>query len=99
MPKKKRKRKPKILQVRIQALSVPARMKPKAYLRALLRAINTGELPEGVEVELHWRNPATKHGKTKNWRSDEFTDAIAESSPGFAGVVRRSIQKRLLGLR
>lgn len=101
MPKKKaKKRKRKNpLQVRIQLVNKPVRMKPKTYLRTLLQAISTGEMPDGLEVELHWRNPATRQGRTKNWQSDEFTNAISESSAGFAGVVRRSIERKLIQLR
>lgn len=83
------------LQVRIQARSVPKGMSPKQYLRALLRATSGAELPRGVEVELHWRNPKTKNGKTKIWRHEEFEDAIAGSSLGFVNVVRRAIMRRL----
>lgn len=88
-------KRPNVLQVRIQALKVPARMSKETYLRGLLKAIDTGVLPRGVEVELHWRNPNTITGRTKNWQSDDFNQAIADSSAGFSGVVRRAIEQQI----
>lgn len=84
------------LQIRIEAISVPRGTKPRAYLSNLIRAIDGGyDLPRGYEVRLHWRNPNTMDGKTKNWRSDDFVDAIADSRPGFNDIVRNAIVKRL----
>lgn len=83
------------LQIRIQALHVPKGMAPGVYLRSLLRAMDTGALPRGVDVELHWRNPETRHGRSKEWQSDSFLGAIADSSAGFSMILRRMLQRRL----
>ncbi len=95
MMKAKRRKNP--LQIRIQVLRVPARMSPRQYVRLLLRALDTGDLPRGVKVELWWRNPATRHGATREWQSGEFTEVISESSPGFSTVVRRTLHRKLMG--
>lgn len=94
MPRKDNSKNP--LEIRIEAISVPRRMTPEKYLKALLKTTRTGaDLPRGLEVEIHWRNPNTKKGNTKHWRSDEFQDALSESTPGFRGVVYESILKQL----
>lgn len=90
------------LQIRIEALSIPARMRqrPDLYLKSLLNHVRRGEdLPRGMEVAIHWRNPRTKHGLTKRWREDDFESAIADSSAGFRMIVEQSILKKLRGLR
>lgn len=71
-------------------------MTPKNYLRALLRAIDLGEMPRGLDVELYWRNPETVNGRSLRWQSGEFTEVIQDSSAGFGSIVRRAIQRRLL---
>lgn len=87
------------LQLRIQVISVPKKMTPEQYLRSLLRSLETGTLPRGVNVELHWRNPATQYGRTKNWQSDEFLTAMSESSEGFTTAVHDMIVRKLNQIR
>lgn len=97
---KRRKRKPNILQVRIEALSVPARMKPETYLKTLLNVLGgRQEMPENLDVELHWRNPNTRQGRTKQWQSGEYTEVLTDSSSGFSSVVRRAIEGQLKKVR
>lgn len=95
MPRKDNSNNP--LQIRIQARSVPASYagNPKKYLKALLNFIRHGEeLPRGLVVDLHWRNPASK-GVSGDWRFDDFEDAISESNSGFVTTVENSLIKRL----
>lgn len=87
------------LQLRLQAVSIPKGVTPERYLKGLLRATVTGELPRNWEVLIHWRNPATAHGRTKNWQSSEFTEALGDSSAGFTSTVRLMIQQKLMELR
>jgi len=88
------------LNLRIRAVTVPKNMTPDKFLRSLLAVIDDGaDMPRGVEVELHWRNPATKHGKSRNWDSGEFIEVITDSSPGFQTAVRRMIFKKLAQFR
>lgn len=83
------------LQIRVEALSVPKGTTARVYLSRLIRAIDTGEdLPRGWQVLLHWRNPRSG-GKTRNWRNDDFVDAVADSRPGFNGIVRRALVAQL----
>jgi hypothetical protein len=42
-------------------------------------------------VELSWRNPTTKKGRSKDWQTGEFGDVISDSREGFATVVQRAI--------
>lgn len=94
MPRKDNSKNP--LEIRIEAISVPRRMTPEKYLKALLKTAKTGApLPRGLEVDIHWRNPKTKKGKTKHWREDDFQEALLESSAGFRGVVYQSILRQL----
>jgi hypothetical protein len=72
-------------------------MNPKTYLRSLLDGMQSGELPRGVKVELYWRNPETHSGRSKNWQSDDFLNAIAESNGGFASALERVINRKLAG--
>ncbi len=90
-----RKRKQPRLDLRIQAIAKPRRMSPEQYLKALKKATVTGELPRGLEVELHWRNPDTMSGRSKNWQSDDFLGALESSTDGFRAIVRAMIERRL----
>lgn len=84
----------------MQAVSLPRRVKPEAYLRALIRSVDTGEsLPRGWEVQIHWRNPATRSGRTRYWQDDEFAGAVADSSAGFNTLLRRMLVRRLYKAR
>lgn len=68
----------------------------KRYLQTLIRAIDSGEeLPRNWEVDLYWRNPKTRHGATKRWRSDDFMSAIMESRSGFVDIVRGALVRKL----
>lgn len=80
------------LQIKIDVVSLPRRVKPETFHKRLLAAIDSGEdLPRGWNVQISWRNPATKNGRTKNWQTDEFTDALSNSSAGFRNVAKRAI--------
>lgn len=88
-------KKPNRLEIRLQAKAKPPRMSAERYLRELYRATFTGELPRGLEVDLHWRNPDTVSGRSRNWQSDTFEGALESSSDGFREIVRRMIERRL----
>lgn len=85
------------IDIRVQALSVPDTMLRDDYFRALLRGMATGTYPRGLEVELHWRNPETKHGRSREWQSGEFSEVVADSSEGFSTVLRSMLRRRLYG--
>ena len=93
MPRKKRKQ--SRIELRIQAVKRPKRMKPTTFYAALLRAMDSGEMPRGIDVQLHWRNPETISGRSREWQSDEFMTALEDSSEGFSTLVRRAIQRQL----
>ncbi len=92
-----RKRRNAPLDLRIRALRVPRTMSPDTYLRSLLRGMESGDLPRGLDVELYWRNPETRSGRSKNWQSGAFLDVVADSSEGFSTLLRRVLQRRLHG--
>ncbi len=84
------------LQIRVEAISIPKRIKPLVYMRELIHAVDTGEdLPRGWSVDIHWRNPATRSGRTRHWQSDEFSGAVADSSAGFRTLLRRMLVRKL----
>lgn len=61
------------LQLRVRAVSLPKRLKPVTYLKTLIHSLDTGEpLPSSWDVEIHWRNPKTRSGRTRHWQNDEF---------------------------
>lgn len=91
MPRKRNAR----LEIRVQLLKKPRSMDPDSYLRAILRGVDTGTLPRGLDVELHWRNPETRSGRSRQWQSGPFSEVIQDSSQGFGTVLRRMIQRRM----
>ena len=94
MPRKDNKNNP--LQIRIRAVSLPKGVTPEKYHERLLAVIHEGAaLPRGWNVEIHWRNPSTKVGATKQWRSDDFESAIDESRSGFVAAVSVALSRRL----
>lgn len=88
------------LQLRVEALSLPKNVKPVRYLKELIRAVDTGEdLPLRWDVRLHWRNPATRSGRTRYWQEDDFSAAVADSSSGFNSMLRRLLVRQLVRAR
>lgn len=92
------------LQIRVQAIALPKKIKPDAYLKRLIQSVDTLEpLPYGWEVRLHWRNPDTMTGATKNWQDGEFSDVVNDSSdvwgPGFSTVLRGMLLQKLSQVR
>lgn len=85
------------IEFRIKALKVPRGTDSVRYLRSLLTGMDTGILPRGVQVELFWRNPETMSGRSKDWQSDDFLNAVSESNAGFASALRTVIQRKIYG--
>ena len=93
MPRKNNDKNP--LQIRLQTDSLPKSVTPKQYYRRLLEHIVKGTpLPSKWEVNLSWRNPNTLLGRTKDWQTDDFESAIADSRSGFVSIVHRELLKR-----
>ena len=86
-----------LLQIRVKARSIPKSVKPKRYLQILLDVIDgrRNDVPPLWDVALFWRNPGTKHGLTRLWREDSFTDAVNESRSGFVQIVRSELVRLL----
>ena len=84
------------LQVKLKVLSLPKGVSAKRFNQRLIEHIDEGRpLPRSWDVEISWRNPKTKHGATKRWRSDPFEDAIADSRSGFVSLMRDVLVRRL----
>ncbi len=84
------------LELKIRMVSLPRKTKSLTYWQTLLRALDSGaELPRGWDVEISWRNPMTRSGVTKKWRSDAFADAVNESRAGFITGVRDMIVSKI----
>jgi hypothetical protein len=83
------------LQIRIKRLVIPKGVKPSEYFDTLLRAVETKHLPDGWSIELGWRNPETKKGRSRDWQSGEFAEVLRSSASrgGFATVVYRTIRR------
>jgi len=93
--KKRKARKPRRnpLQIRVRRIRVPKELSATAYLDGLMDAVRTRHLPVGWHVEIGWRNPAVKKGKSRDWRYREFTDTLRRSRGGFATVVYRVLRR------
>lgn len=84
------------LQIRLRAGSLPKNVSPRRYYQRLIQHIQEGrELPESWDVQIGWRNPNTKFGRTKNWQWDSFEDAIADSREGFVSLVHGALVRQL----
>lgn len=94
MPRKNNDNNP--LQVKLKAKSLPRGLSPKRYYQRLAQFITEGRsLPESWEVDVYWRNPGTKHGLTKRWRSDDFESAVSDSREGFNALLLDAIYRRI----
>ena len=94
MPRKNNDNNP--LQIRLKARSLPRNLSPKRYYQRLLEHMSEGRpLPRSWEVDIGWRNPGTKHGRTKKWQYDNFEDAVSDSREGFNFLLRDAILRRL----
>lgn len=97
--KNRKRRKPRPIQVRIRRESLPRGVSPDEYWSTLREAASSGgELPDDWEVRIEWRNPTTKTGRSKDWQSNDFSQAIGESSAGFAMVVGNAIDQKISDL-
>ncbi len=90
-----RKRRSNPLQVKIKPVALPRVRSRVKYLEGLLQAIEAGEMRDGWEIEVEWRNPETKVGRSAEWQSDELINALESSSDGFRGVVYRTVAREL----
>lgn len=83
------------LQLKLRARSLPRGVTPRKYFGALLNHIKYGAaLPESWEVEVGWRNPKTRAGRTKRWQYDDFENAVADSREGFNALLYDAIARR-----
>ena len=92
--KHKNRRKPRPLNLKVHVVNLPEGTTKGEYLSALAEAVLTHELPDGYEVELSWKNPTTKKGRSREWQAGEFTEVLSDSaasSPGFAMAVSNAI--------
>jgi len=94
MPRKDNRKNP--LQLSLRARSLPKGVTPRKYYARLLDHIRYGEpLPSSWDVEIGWRNPRTRAGRTRRWQFDNFEDAIADSREGFVSLVAGILRQKL----
>jgi len=94
MPRKNNDNNP--LQIRLRVKSLPKSVTPKKLYQRLIENIREGRpLPPLWDVELWWRNPKTKHGLTKTWRSDDFESAVSDSREGFNMLLFDALSRKL----
>ncbi len=87
------------IEFRIRAKRIPRGMKPRDYLESIYVATAGIDLPDNLKVELFWRNPETKNGRSRNWQSADFETAVSESNAGFSSALRAVIQRKIDGVR
>jgi hypothetical protein len=80
------------LQINVHKVALPPGVTASEYFAGLKKAVKTKTLPDGWEVDIEWRNPATKQGATRNWQSGEWGDVLRNSRAGFATVLNRIIK-------
>lgn len=59
-------------------------------IRSLIRASDTGEMPEGIDATWQWRNAANQ-----DVREDDFLSAVEGSRKGFITLMRRRLARDL----
>lgn len=100
--RKARKRRSNPLQISIRKVSLPEGVTAPEYIAKLRKALRTKELPDGWEVDIAWRNPNTKKGRTKDWQQGSWGEVLQASRSGFATVVAKTLdtaRERLTGQR
>ena len=93
--KAKGRRRKNPLQLKIRPVSIPRGIATQEFLEVLHGAVRGGDLPDDWEVEISWRNPATKKGRSAHWQTNDFAQAISESSSGFATAVEHAIESKM----
>ncbi len=93
MARKRKKRGPNILEIKIRKVELPKGTTTAQYIAGLKRAVRTKELPEGWNVDIAWRNPNTLKGRTRNWQQGDWSTTLRESRRGFATVVNNVLRK------
>jgi len=82
---------------------VPRGVDPETYVLTLIEAAENEHLPSKWDIELRWRNPDTKRGRTQEWQSGEMLEVLNDSAsgwgPGFATVVVRVLLRELARIR
>jgi hypothetical protein len=98
MPRKNNDNNP--LQLGVRVKSVPKYATPKRVYQRLIQHMTEGKpLPPNWDIEVRWRNPKTKHGKTKRWQSDDFESAVDNSREGFNALLHEGLVRKLRRLQ
>jgi hypothetical protein len=95
MPRKNNDNNP--LQIRLRVKSLPKSVTPAKLYRRLIQHLQNPDisLPPLWDIEVWWRNPNTKHGLTRKWRSDDFESAVSGSREGFNMLLHDALVRRL----
>src|SRR5215831_10005357 len=94
MPRKNNDNNP--LQIRLRVKSLPKYVTPRKLYQRLMAVIKSGaEIPESWDVEVWWRNPKTKHGLTRKWRSADFVTVVSDSREGFNALLYDALSRRM----
>lgn len=95
MPRKKGggRKKPRRIEVNISKISIPEGTTRKQYFQTLKRGLSDGELPDGWEIDIAWRNPDTKVGRSKDWQQGDWQSVLEASTEGFKQVVKNVIKR------
>lgn len=81
------------LELEIKNVSIPVGVTFRQYVDGLKGAIRSGRLPSGWKVDIAWRNPETKNGRSKNWQQGEWGEVLEASSQGFATALRNVLKE------
>lgn len=95
MPRKKGggRSKPRRLEINVSKISIPEGTTRRQYFQTLKRGLREKQLPEGFAIDIAWRNPETKKGRSKDWQQGEWGDVLGESSDGFRKLVTNVIKR------
>jgi len=77
-------------------VSGPAGSSQQERVEAALRYVRHGSLPAGFSFDaIHWRNPDTKSGRSRNWQDGEPGNVLKNSTGGFRNALERSLESML----
>lgn len=93
--KNRKRNRPRRIQLSIKRLQIPAGVSNEESIKVMQRSLKSGDpLPEDWDVEISWRNPNTKVGRSKDWQSGEWSEVLQDSSgsPGFSRAVGNALR-------
>jgi hypothetical protein len=93
--KNRKRSRPRELQVKVH-LAIPKQIGTEAAKVLLERNLASGYYGKAEDwgVDIEWKNPNTKVGRSREWQRGDWTTVLQDSSgsPGFAMAVRNALR-------